>query len=41
MDIKPIAKLLVLKTQAKLKLLKRQGYGRTGFDLLSARMLAA
>ena len=25
----------------KLKLLKRQGYGRTGFDLLRARMLAA
>jgi transposase len=25
----------------KLKLLKRQGYGRSGFDLLRARMLAA
>lgn len=25
----------------KLKLLKRQGYGRAGFDLLRARMLAA
>ena len=25
----------------KLKLLKRQGYGRAGFDLLKARMLAA
>lgn len=25
----------------KLKLLKRQGYGRAGFDLLWARMLAA
>ena len=25
----------------KLKLLKRQGYGRGGFDLLRARMLAA
>jgi len=25
----------------KLKLLKRQGYGRSGFDLLKARMLAA
>jgi transposase len=25
----------------KLKLLKRQGYGRAGFELLRARMLAA
>ena len=25
----------------KLKLVKRQGYGRAGFDLLRARMLAA
>ncbi len=25
----------------KLKLLKRQGYGRAGFDLLRARMLTA
>jgi transposase len=25
----------------KLKLVKRQGYGRTGFDPLRARMLAA
>jgi transposase len=25
----------------KLKLLKRQGYGKAGFDLLKARMLAA
>jgi transposase len=25
----------------KLKLLKRQGYGRAGFDLLRARVLAA
>jgi transposase len=25
----------------KLKSLKRQGYGRAGFELLSARMLAA
>jgi transposase len=25
----------------KLKLLKRQGYGRAGFELIRARMLAA
>jgi len=25
----------------KLKLVKRQGYGRAGFDMLRARMLAA